>query len=241
MVTQEITTATSLPISLGIRRKPSTTDAEALRRLKARGAKGLSEAELLALILRPGEPNRAAGLTCAQELLSSCGGLAGLLTFDLPTARAQALDDTQAAALLAAVELSRRLATPTEGVGDQLQDPAFAARFLYLRFARSHQEILGAVFLDDFYRPLSALELFRGVRRKLVVNPQPILREALRRNASNVMLFHTHPSGDPTPSQEDRNMTERARQACELLGIELVDHLVLGGDRWISLRRLNPW
>lgn len=240
MVTQEITTATSLPISLGIRRKPSTTDAEVLRRLKTRGAKGLSEAELLALIIRPGEFDRA-GLTCAQELLPSCGGLAGLLTFDLATARAQALDDTQAAALLAAVELSRRLATPTEGVGDQLQDPAFAARFLYLRFARSHQEILGAVFLDDFYRPLSALELFRGVRRKLVVSPQPILREALRRNASNVLLFHTHPSGDPTPSQEDRKMTERTRQACELLGIELVDHLVLGGDRWVSLRRLNPW
>ena len=239
MVIQEAPVGSALPISLGGRQKPSTTDAEVLRRLLTRGAKRLSEAELLTLILGPGEFDRA-GLTCAHEVLTSCGGLAGLLTFDLATARAQALDDTQAAALLAAVELSRRLVAPTEG-GDQLQDPAFAARFLYLRFARSHQEILGAVFLDDFHRPLSALEFFRGLRRKVVVGPQPILREALRRNASNVLLFHTHPSGDPTPSVEDWKMTERARLACEVLGIELVDHLVLGGDRWISLRRTKPW
>ncbi len=75
----------------------------------------------------------------------------------------------------------------------------------------------------------------------MVVEPRPILREAIRRNAQGLLLFHLHPSGDPTPSQEDWNFTERLRECCVTMGFDLLDHLVLAGDRWVSLRRLRPW
>ena len=239
MVKRATTPGKTAPVALATQPSQLGTDAEVLRRLLDRGTKSLSDEELLSVLIRPGECGRS-GLTCAQELLASCGGVPGLLTCDLSTVRAQALADTQAAAVLAAVELGRRLAVLPERVAP-LEDSALAARYLYLNFSRSHQEVLGALLLDDFHCPISAVEIFRGLRRQLVAIPQPILREALRRNASAVLLFHTRPSGDPTPSQGDWKMTERFRQACELLGIELVDHLVLGGDRWLSMRRLKPW
>jgi len=214
-------------------------DLENLNRLVSRGVEALSESELLALLIRHGRDGLSA-LDCANQLLSACGGVFGLLRCDFSIARAQALDQAQAVSMLCAVELSKRLAaaaTPTE----LLEDPAIVVRHLFLHHARPDQEVMGALFLDSRKRLVGHSVVFRGTHMRLVVEPRPLLREAVRMSAKGLVLFHTHPSGDPTPSQEDHNFTTRMQEGCALVGLELVDHLVIGGRRWISLRRLRPW
>jgi DNA repair protein RadC len=179
-------------------------------------------------------------LAIADDFLAACGGLAGLAGCDLDVIRGQKLGAAQAASLMAAVELGRRLARgalPPE----PLEDPARVARHLYLRYHRLDQEVMGALYLDSRHRRVGESELFRGTWARMLVEPRPILREAIRRNAQGILLFHLHPSGDPTPSQEDKVFTERMRRCCEHMGFDLLDHLILGGERWLSLRRLVPW
>ncbi len=208
-------------------------------RLLRGGTAGLSDAELLAVLLRSGRPGLPV-LTLADDLLAACGGLRGLSACDPEMARGQRLGPAQAATVLAAVEIGRRMArhaVPPE----LLADPAIVARYLYLRYGRGDQEVMGAIFLDAHNRRVGETECFRGTLVRMAVEPQPILREAICRNARGILLFHVHPSGDPTPSEEDRIFTTRMSQACTQVGCELLDHLVLGGDRWVSLRRLRPW
>ncbi len=114
------------------------------------------------------------------------------------------------------------------------------ARYLHLRHARVNQEILGALFLDVHRRVVGDVECFRGVSTRVAVEPRPILREAVLRNAAGIVLFHKHPSGDPTPSEEDLRFTARMKEACESLSLELLDHLILCGDRWTSIRWTGP-
>lgn len=208
-------------------------------RLLRSGAAALSDAELVAVLLRSGRPGRSV-LAMAEDFLAACGGLASLSTCNLEIAKGQKLGDVQAASLLAAIEIGRRLArhaVPAE----LLEDPAIVARYLYLKYGRGDQEVMGALYLDVHNRHVGESECFRGTLMKMVVEPRPILREAMKRNAHGILLFHHHPSGDPTPSREDLNFTERMRLCCETMGFELLDHLILGGDRWVSLRRLRPW
>lgn len=218
----------------GSRLQPAS---EILQRLSTRGGPALSDAELLALVV-PG--NRRKGThDLARDLLETCGGVVGLLTCDFSIARAQGLDDAQAASVLAAIELGRRL-VPAPQKADLLGDPGRVARYLHLRYARTNQEVLGALFLDVHQQVVGDVECFRGVLMRTVVEPRPILREALRRNAAGIVLFHNHPSGDPTPSNEDLAFTARMKEACEALNLELLDHLILGGARWTSIRWTKP-
>lgn len=208
-------------------------------RLLRGGAGGLSDAELLAVLLRSGRPGRSV-LAIADDFLAACGGLDGLAGCDLDVAKGQKLGSAQAASILAAVELGRRLAlnaVPPE----LLENPARVARHLYLRYHRWGQEVMGALFLDARHRRVGESELFRGTWARMLVEPRPILREAIRRNAQGILLFHLHPSGDPTPSEEDKVFTERMRQCCAHMGFDLLDHLILAGEHWLSLRRLVPW
>ncbi len=112
------------------------------------------------------------------------------------------------------------------------------ARFLVLRFQQRDQEVMGALFFDVRRQLLGEQEIFRGTLHRAAVEPREILKECLLRGAGGVVLFHTHPSGDPTPSYEDRQFTRRMAQAAAVVGVELLDHLVLGATGlWVSLKR----
>jgi DNA repair protein RadC len=115
-------------------------------------------------------------------------------------------------------------------------------RYLALRYHLRDQEVMGAVFLDARNRLLGDCELFRGTLHRAAVEPREILKECLLRGAAGVVLFHTHPSGDPSPSTEDLLFTRRMEVAAEVVGVRLVDHLVVGGaGRWLSLLRRAAW
>jgi DNA repair protein RadC len=172
-----------------------------------------------------------------MDLLRESGGLAGLLTATPHSLRRGGIGPAKAATLLAAVEIGRRLA------GEQLLDreplsrPVDVARYLALRYHTCDQEVMGALFLDARNHLLGEREIFRGTMSCISVAPREILRECLQRGAAAVYLFHTHPSGDPSPSAEDLLFTRRIAEAAEIVGLRLADHVVLGSrGRWASLR-----
>jgi len=123
-----------------------------------------------------------------------------------------------------------------------MSNPGAVARYLALQFAAPGQEVMGALFLDTRNRLIGEREIYRGTLNRAAVEPRAVLKEGLLHDAAGFVLFHTHPSGDPSPSAEDLAFTRRIAQSGELLGVRLVDHLIIGvGDTWVSLRQRGGW
>jgi DNA repair protein RadC len=210
-------------------------------RLLAQGARALGDAELVAVLLRTGRPG-ASALDMARETLAAVGGLSGMAASGAPLLLRNGLGAAKAAALLAAVEIGRRLARGEAFERAALGAPAAVASYLALRYGVRDQEVMGALYLDTRHRLLAERELYRGTLNRAAVEPRAILKEGLLHGACGLVVFHTHPSGDPSPSAEDLAFTRRLAEAGELVGIRLVDHLILGGvGRWTSLRERGAW
>jgi DNA repair protein RadC len=210
-------------------------------RLLRCGGKALSDGELVAILLRSGRPGQTV-VEMAREVVDDRGGLLGLVDADSASLMRLGLGRAKAAALLAAVEVARRLARARIPQKQLLDRPDALAAYLSLRYGRSDQEIMGAVFLDARQRLIADVDLYRGTLDRAAVEPRLVLKEALRRDASAFVLFHTHPSGDPAPSVDDLEFTRRLHDAGEIVGVEMSDHLILGSaGRWVSLRRRGSW
>lgn len=210
-------------------------------RLLQKGGRALSDSELIAVLLRTGRPGTSA-LDLARELLRTNGGLVGLLGSGPSLLRHAGLGPAKIAALLAALELARRCARADLPDREPLGQPQAVATYLSLRYSLKAQEVMGALYLDTRNRLLFEAELFRGTLNRAAVEPRAILKRGLIRDAAGFVLFHTHPSGDPSPSAEDLAFTRRMAEAGELVGVRLVDHLILGaGGRWVSLRQRGAW
>lgn len=206
-------------------------------RLLGSGGKALADSELVAVLLRTGRRGVSA-LQLALDLLNDSGGLPGLLAATPHSLRRLGVGPAKAASLLAAIELGRRLAREELVDREPLSRPEAVARYLAVRYQTSDQEVMGALFLDVRDRLLGERVLFRGTRDRLAVEPREILKECLQRGAVSIYLFHTHPSGDPSPSAEDLLFTRRMTDAAELVGLRLADHVVVGSrGRWVSLRQ----
>ena len=209
-------------------------------RLLEQGGRALSDAELLAVLLRTGRFG-ASALDVARELLAAHGGLSGLESVDSREIRRLGVGPAKAASLLAALEIGRRLAR--EQLPEELLTrPAEVVRYLQLRYGERDQEVMGALFLNLRNRLIGDRNIYRATSDRASVEPRAVLKEALLRGASGFVVFHTHPSGDPAPSAEDYEFTRRLVQAAETLGLRLIDHLILGGaGRWASIRDRRPW
>ncbi len=201
----------------------------------------MGDAELLAVLLRTGRPG-ASAIDLARETLARVGGVPGLAESGAPLLLRKGLGAAKAASILAAVEIGRRLARSEAIDGTALGAPAAVASYLALRYRLRDQEVLGALYLDTRNRLIAERELYRGTLNRAAVEPRAILKEGLLAGASGLIVFHTHPSGDPGPSAEDIAFTRRLAEAGEVVGIRLVDHLVLGSvGRWVSLRERGAW
>ncbi|HWM90606.1 MAG TPA: DNA repair protein RadC [Thermoanaerobaculia bacterium] len=206
-------------------------------RLLKQGSDALSDAELVAVLLRTGVKGVSA-VRMATELLQETGGLTGLVAFTPQGLRRKGLGTAKAATLLAAVEIASRVAREQLDEREPLTRPAEVARYLALRYWARDQEVMGALFLDTRSRLLGEKEVFRGTLDRAVAEPREILKEGLLRGAAGVVVFHTHPSGDPSPSPEDLIFTRRMKEAGELVGVRLLDHFILGSaGRWVSLKQ----
>lgn len=193
----------------------------------------LSEQELLALVIGGGYASADAGL-----LLESYGGnLAYIYTASLEELAQNyaGIGHNMAKRIKAALELGRRLATPLSR--DQLTCPQDCADyFTRMGLPLCEQEEVWTVALDTKNRVLNLAKVYRGNVNSSIIRPGEILRDAVRLNATAVILAHNHPSADPTPSPEDVQVTRSLCQAAGLLGIDLLDHLIICPGRWVSLK-----
>jgi DNA repair protein RadC len=204
-------------------------------RLARCGASALSTQELLAVLLGTGSCRRSV-LEMAQDLAAS--GLRALAGRTLPDLEKEhGLGRAKAARLLAAIELGGRAASDA----DQLQRPTFrspedCARFLMPRYATRPVEAFGILAVDVRQRLKREAVVSVGSLSGSVVHPREVFAEAIGCRAAGVILFHNHPSGDPEPSEEDLALTRRLVAGGALLGIEVLDHLILGAGRFVSLK-----
>ncbi len=149
---------------------------------------------------------------------------------------------SMAATIMAAFEIARRVAFERMPRRDLLDRPDAVASYLGLRYGQLDQETMGALFLDVRNRLIAESEVYRGTLSRAAVEPRAIFKEALLQSASGFVRFHTHPSGDPSPSAEDLTFTRRMAEAGEMIGVKLLDHIILGGfGRWVSLGRRGAW
>lgn len=205
-------------------------------RLLQRGAEALSAGELVALLLRTGARGRDAH-DVARGLLSRFGGLDRLESApasemaDLP-----GVGPAKAAALVAAFELGRRCAASRLPEGAALRAPQDVFRRFAARLRRLTQERFLVVLLDGRHRVLGEEVVSQGTLTASLVHPREVFRPALRASAAAVILVHNHPSGDPSPSAEDREVTARLAEAGEILGVRVLDHVVVAERGWVSLR-----
>jgi DNA repair protein RadC len=223
-------------------RRRSRRGASALRadrpreRLEALGPEALSDAELVALLLRTGARG-ASALALAAELLVQHGGLQGLARVAARELRATAgVGPAKSAALAAAIEVGRRLAARRLRAGLAIRGPADVYRHFHPALRHVPHERFLVVLLDGRHRVLRQELVSQGTLTASLVHPREVFRPALREAAAALILVHNHPSGDPTPSREDREVTARLRQAGEILGVPVLDHVVVAERGYCSLR-----
>jgi len=205
-------------------------------RLASRGAGGLTSAELIGLVWGSGTRGRSA-LDLASDALARHDGLTGLArATDLELATASGIGAAKAAQLVAAFELGRRMLADWPEARPTIRSPRDLADRLILQMGRLEREELRVVLLDTKNHVLRFATVYQGNVSSSLVRVGELFRDAVRLNASGVILVHNHPSGDPTPSPDDLHLTAAALAAGRLLDIQLLDHLVIGHDAFVSLR-----
>jgi DNA repair protein RadC len=205
-------------------------------RLEHYGAGALSAAELLAIILRVGTQDENV-IRLAQRLLSSYDGLAGLAQAPFSSLVAiKGVGPAKATQLKAAFEIGRRLLVAAPHERPTVKSPADAANLLMIEMGMLEQEHLRAVILDTKNHVLKVHTVYVGSLNTAVVRVGELFREAIRVNAAAIIVAHNHPSGDPTPSAEDVFVTRQLVEAGKLLNIDVLDHIVIGGGRCVSLK-----
>ncbi len=205
-------------------------------RLARLGPQALSDAELIAIILRSGAQgvnviDMATGL---MRYYRTLGALARASFTDLQ--QHHGVGEAKAAQIMAAIELGRRVMRAAPEERPRVDSPESVARLLLSELAYADQEHVKVVLIDTRNQVIATPTIYKGTLNTTSIRIGEIFKEAIRRNAAAIIVAHNHPSGDPTPSPEDVILTRRIVQAGDLLQIDVLDHLILGHDRWVSLK-----
>ena len=223
--------------SVSIKELPS--DDRPRERLAAFGPKSLSNTELLAILLGGGFQNVSA-INLAQMLLNSSTSLLDLAGKELDElTQHKGIGEAKACTLMAAFEIGRRIASENPEQAETISSPESAAARLMPRYGNLKQEHVGILALDTKNKVIKEAIITIGTLNGSMIHPREVFRPAIQANASSILLFHNHPSGDPTPSEKDIEVTQRLFDAGKNLGVELVDHLIVSHSRFISLKKQN--
>ncbi len=218
------------------RMKDMPADQRPRERLIREGARVLSDAELLAVLLRTGSTEKSA-VELATEILSRFSGLKNLVQTGVEELGAMhGMGPAKAAQLKAALEVGRRLASVSEGGRPSIREPGDAAAMVMEEMRHLDREHFCALMLNTKNRVLARETISIGTLNSSVIHPRELFKMAIRRNASAVILVHNHPSGDPTPSMEDREITRRLQDAGSIIGIEVLDHIIIGDNKFVSFK-----
>jgi DNA repair protein RadC len=206
-------------------------------RLLAKGAGSLSDAELLAVLLRTGMRGKSA-VELARELLGRFGGVGGLLAHFANAGAAmlgiKGLGAAKSAQLGAALELARRTLQEQLSTGTALTSPAAVRDYLRLAIGSREHEVFVCLWLDAQHRVISFQEPFRGTLTQTSVYPREIVKAALAANAAAVIFAHNHPSGAAQPSQADELLTRNLKEALALIDVKVLDHFIVAGAHSLS-------
>ncbi|MGP3593820.1 RadC family protein [Vagococcus sp. WN89Y] len=198
------------------------------------GVEALTDVELLALFLRTGTQGKCV-LTVAREMLKQFGSLYTLLSADLDDFKGvHGIGVAKYAQLKGIGELARRYYNARLLEDNSLLSPDMTREFLQSQLAGEEREVFMVIFMDSQNRVLKHSRLFTGTINQVEVHPREILREALKINASALILAHNHPSGHAEPSKADKQITERVVKCCEFMGVRVLDHLVIGCGECVS-------
>jgi DNA repair protein RadC len=205
-------------------------------RLLYTGAAALSTTELLAIILRVGVGGESV-LSVAQRMLARFDGLPGLARASAAELTAvHGIGEAKVAQVKAAFELGRRLLVTAPVERPQVRSPADAAQLLMAEMSLLEQEHLRLILLDTKNYVLSIPTVYVGSLNTSLIRIGELFRYALKDNCAALIVVHNHPSGDPTPSPEDVTVTRKIVEGGQLLDIEVLDHLIIGRGRFISLK-----
>ena len=205
-------------------------------KLRHHGAAALGDNELVALVIGNGS-RRGNALSVANALLAAHGGLHGLTRCSADDfVRIPGIGCARAAQIVAALELGRRSLAHAPSARLLIRGPEDAAAYLMPRFGSRGVEQFGIMLLDAKHRVMRTAVLAIGTLNSSIVEPRDVFREAAIGGATAIVIFHNHPSGDPTPSPDDVALTRRLVAAGSLIGIDVVDHLILGDARYCSIK-----
>ncbi len=214
--------------------KDLPTDQRPREKLLARGAAALTDAELLALLLRTGLPGHDV-FALAAQVLDEFKGYPGLLRAEAADLkRIKGLGPAKRAELVAVMEMARRALTAQLKEARLFDMPQKVKDFLSLQLGEREQEVFAVMFLDGQHRLLEFEEMFHGSLSQTSVYPREVVRRALKHNAGAVILAHNHPSGVAEPSRADEFLTQTLKDALRLVDVRVLDHLVVGRGQVIS-------
>jgi DNA repair protein RadC len=205
-------------------------------RLLMHGPQLLSDSELLAILLGSGLPGRNAIQLARDLLVNGMSDIRRRTPTDL--AKLPGMGPAKAARIVASMELSRRFLEGEPDDPPQFEADGYA-RKLVGTFSHHAQERLSAAFLDSRHRVISDRQIFIGSIGNALVSTRDVIRFAMLDNAAAVALYHNHPSGNPTPSEDDVRFTKKMKESLGLCDLELVDHLIIGSHRYCSLKNGN--
>ena len=206
-----------------------------------RGAAALSDTELLAILLRTGTSSVSV-LHLAEEVLAKYRdkGLVAIMNMspqEIATVHGVGL--AKAATIVAAVELGRRLSTRAAQKTEKIEGPEDAARYMMPMLRYEQKEHFLVMLLDVRNRVIATSTISVGGLTSSIAHPREVFREAIRHSAAALILVHNHPSGDPSPSREDIQLTRQMMKAGDVMGIPVLDHIILANDDFLSIKEAN--
>lgn len=226
----------STPVEYHPTIKEMPTGERPRERLANYGAGAMADYELLAILLRTGMQGENV-LNLAQRLLTKYRGLGGLARSSFgELCRERGLGEAKAAQVKAALELGKRLLVAAPEERPQVKSPSDVANLLMLEMSYLEQEHLRTILLDSKNHVIGIPTIYQGSLNATSLRVGEVFREAVRANSAALIVVHNHPSGDPTPSPEDAQITRLIVEAGRLLDIEVLDHLVIGHQRYVSLK-----
>jgi len=205
-------------------------------KMQKQGAQALSDAELLALVIRTGDPvAKQSAVDIGRLLLQEFGSLRALAGATIvEICRIKGAGPAKATAIKAALEIGTRLNTDRLTHGERFTSPEQVYQHFHYSFRDRCKEYFIVLLLDGKNRIIREVQISEGSLNQSIVHPREVFNPAVRDSAAAMILVHNHPSGDPTPSREDREITRRLKEAGELMGVAVLDHIIIGDGRYIS-------
>lgn len=200
------------------------------------GTEALSDEELLAIFLRTGIKGTPV-MELSTQVLAAFGSLRGLLAASLEEfCKIKGLGQTQYIQLQATKEMTKRYLAQQMQFHHAIQDPATAVMYFQAELESAEREVFMVLFLDNQHRLIKQEKMFLGTINEASVYPREIIKEALRCNAVAIIIAHNHPSGSCEPSEADRSLTRKIQQACDLIDLRFVDHIIVGKGDYFSFQ-----